>query len=100
MYGELLGLSSAERPEIPGIPGTWFRADDAQVHLVGAPPEGSEIDPTGPHFCFGVEDIEAAVAELEERRIPYRRGSQGPVVQIWVADPAGNTIELQQDRPL
>ena len=22
----------------------------------------------------------------------------GPVVQIWITDPAGNTVELQQDR--
>lgn len=26
------------------------------------------------------------------------RGAQGSMVQIWVADPAGNTVELQQDR--
>jgi catechol-2,3-dioxygenase len=26
------------------------------------------------------------------------RGAQGTVVQIWFVDPAGNTIEIQQDR--
>lgn len=68
---------------------------------------GAGIDPTGPHFCLAVEDVEAAVAELEGLGIPYARARQpaGPdwrdeVVQIWFTDPAGNTIELQQDHPL
>jgi len=67
------------------------------VHLVGAPPRGTEIDPTGPHFCVGVEDLDAAIAELDAANVAYLRGAQGPVVQIWVRDPAGNTVELQQD---
>jgi hypothetical protein len=29
--------------------------------------------------------------------IPYVRGAQGTVVQIWTTDRAGNTVELQQD---
>lgn len=99
-YREFLGLEGTERPEIPGIPGAWFSLDGTQVHLVGGPPEGTAIDPTGPHFCFGVEDLDQAVAELDSLGTPYRRAQQGDIVQIWIADPAGNTVELQQDRPL
>ena len=44
-----------------------------------------------------MEDLDAAIAELERDGIPYLRGAQGPVVQIWFADPAGNTIEIQQE---
>lgn len=99
-YRDLLALPDEPRPDVPGVPGAWFRVGDAQVHLVGAPAGGGPIRPTDAHVCFGVHDLDAAVAELDERGIPYVRGAQGDVVQIWISDPAGNTIELQQDRPL
>lgn len=97
-YGGLLGLGDKARPEIPGVPGHWHTVGDQELHLVGAPPTGNDIDPTGHHFCVTVEDLDAAVAELEERGIDYVRDVQGPgTVQIWISDPAGNTVELQQE---
>lgn len=97
-YGGLLGLADEPRPEIPGIPGHWHAVGGEQLHLVGAPARGRGIDPTGPHFCVLVEDLGAAVSELEGRGIPYERAVQGAgTVQIWITDPAGNTVELQQD---
>ena len=53
--------------------------------------------PTGPHVCFAVSDLGAAIAELEATGIPFTRGAQGETVQIWFNDPAGNTVEIQQD---
>ncbi len=98
-YGGLFGLDSKQRPDIPGIPGHWFEVSDQELHVVGAPPQGTEIDSTGNHFCIAVEDLDKAIAELEDRKIPYERALQGSgTVQIWISDPAGNTIELQQDR--
>ena len=98
-YAGLFGLDTKARPEIPGIPGHWFGVADQELHVVGAPPQGTAIDSTGNHFCVAVADLEAAVAELEDRKIPYQRAAQGAgTVQIWINDPAGNTIELQQDR--
>ena len=70
----------------------------AQLHLVDAPPGPAGIRPAGNHYCVAVDDLDGAIAELETRGIEYRRGAQGDVVQIWFVDPAGNTIELQQDR--
>jgi catechol 2,3-dioxygenase-like lactoylglutathione lyase family enzyme len=97
-YREVLGLGDEDRPEIPGVPGHWHRVGDQQLHLVGAPPSGRAIDPTGHHYCVAVDDLDAAIAELDARGIAYRRAVQGAsTVQIWVNDPAGNTIELQQD---
>jgi catechol 2,3-dioxygenase-like lactoylglutathione lyase family enzyme len=97
-YGALLGLGDKPRPEIPGVPGHWHIVGDQELHLVGAPPTGKTIDPTGHHFCVTVEDLDAAVAELEDLDIEYVRAVQGAgTVQIWISDPAGNTIELQQD---
>ena len=98
-YGGLFGLDSKERPVIPGVPGQWFAVSDQELHVVGAPPRGTAIDSTGNHYCIAVEDLDAAIAELQERHIPYERAVQGAgTVQIWINDPAGNTIELQQDR--
>jgi catechol 2,3-dioxygenase-like lactoylglutathione lyase family enzyme len=98
-YGDVLGLGDRVRPEIPGVPGHWHQVGDQELHLVVAPPSASAIDPTGPHFCVGVEDLDGAIAELEARGIEYLRAVQGEqqTVQIWIVDPAGNTIELQQD---
>lgn len=98
-YDGVFGLDSKDRPEIPGIPGHWFDVSDQELHVVGTPPLGSEIDSTGNHFCLAVEDLDKAIAELEDRKIPYERAVQGAgTVQIWINDPAGNTIEIQQDR--
>jgi catechol 2,3-dioxygenase-like lactoylglutathione lyase family enzyme len=96
-YRRLLELDDESRPVIPGVDGHWFAAGQIQLHLVDADEGPQAIKPTGPHVCFAVEDLPAAVAELEQSGIPYVEGAQGTVVQIWFVDPAGNTIEIQQD---
>lgn len=97
-YRDVLGLGDEDRPDIPGVDGHWHTVGDLQLHLVGAPPSGKSIDTTGHHYCVAVEDLDEAIAELDTRGITYVRGVQGESnVQIWIADPAGNTIELQQE---
>jgi catechol 2,3-dioxygenase-like lactoylglutathione lyase family enzyme len=107
-YRDLLGLGDAERPDLGSLGGHWHTLADQQLHLVDVParpaaePTG-DIDPTGPHWCVEVDDLAAAVAELDARGIRHVGGTQttpsGDVVaQVWCCDPAGNTIELQQDR--
>ena len=99
-YGGVLELGDVPRPEIPGVGGHWHAVGDQQLHVVAAPPRGTPIDSTGNHYCVAVADLDAAVAELEARGIPFRRGVLGEsVVQIWINDPAGNTLELQQELP-
>lgn len=99
-YRDVLGLDEAWRPEIPGVPGHWFTVGDAQIHLVGRDPSDQELDPSRHHVCLGVEDLAGAVAELEARGLPVIRAAQqhpgGEVVQVFVTDPCGNVIELQQ----
>jgi catechol 2,3-dioxygenase-like lactoylglutathione lyase family enzyme len=99
-YQAVLGLGVTERPDIPGVAGRWFSVGEAQVHLVDAAHRGSGIDPTGPHFCLGVDDLAEAVNELERRSIDYISDDSSGIRQVWICDPAGNTIELQEDRPL
>ncbi len=95
-YQSLFGMPDDVRPVIPGVDGHWFGAGNAQLHLVDASAAGV-IQPTGPHVCFAVTDLDAAIAELETEGIPYVEGAQGTTVQVWFVDPAGNTIEIQQD---
>ena len=106
-YRDVLGLPDLVRPDIPGLGGHWFALGDRQLHLVDDPRPATArgIDPTGPHFCVEVDDLDAAVAELDDLGIDHLRATQtrpvtgDEVVQIWIADPAGNTIELQQGEP-
>ena len=100
-YASVLGLAPAPRPDI-GIPGSWLDVDAAQVHLVGFPTVGVAIDPSDHHICFGVTDLGAATAELDAAGVAWVAADQtqldGRVVrQVFLADPAGNTIELQED---
>ena len=97
-YRSVLGLGDQPRPDMPGIPGHWHAVGALELHIVGAPARGEGIDPTGHHYCVAVDDLDAAVAELEAQGIAYVRAVQGAsTVQIWITDPAGNTIELQQE---
>jgi catechol-2,3-dioxygenase len=97
-YRDVLGLDDKTRPDIPGVAGHWHAVGDQELHVVAAAPKGTSVDPTGHHYCVVVADLAGAVAELEEREIPYEQAVQGEkTVQIWISDPAGNTIELQQE---
>ncbi len=100
-YADVLGLTSASRPDM-GIPGSWFDVGGAQVHLVGFPTSDIPIDPSDHHICFGVADLQAATDELDSAGVAWVSADQtqvdGRVVrQVFLADPCGNTIELQED---
>jgi catechol 2,3-dioxygenase-like lactoylglutathione lyase family enzyme len=97
-YRDLFETEELPRPVIPGISGSWLALGDTQLHLVDAAPAGTPIDRAADHWCVEVTDLDAARAELEQAGIPYDEGAQGPVVQIWINDPCGRIIELQQAR--
>lgn len=51
----------------------------------------------GQHFAIRVADLDGAVAELRGRGVPVGDPSPvGPGRQTFVADPAGNTVELYE----
>jgi catechol 2,3-dioxygenase-like lactoylglutathione lyase family enzyme len=98
-YSDLFELPDVPRPVIPGIDGSWLALGDVQLHLVDAAESDADSpDPVAPHWCMWVADIEAARAELESAEIDYKVGAQGDVVQIWIRDPNGQVVELQQAR--
>ena len=92
-YAEVLGLAPAARPDMPGVPGQWFTVSDAQVHLIGLAESGNDLDPTRHHVCFGVADLDVAIAHLDAHGVAHF----GSAEQIFFCDPAGNVIELQHD---
>jgi len=101
-YGELLGFGEIPRPEL-GVPGTWYRVGDTEVHLIqtpagvetGAPPP--KLSPLANHAAFQIDDYEAAVSALRARGLEVLETS-GAMGQLWVRDPDGNVIELIKPR--
>src|SRR5690606_23755453 len=92
-YRDVLGLEAAARPEMPGVPGQWFTVGDAQVHLIGRPPSERALNPSRHHVCFAVDDLPAALVELEGRGLEVLRAPSsrpdGATVQAFVTDPSG-----------
>ena len=89
-YEGLLGLRLAPRPDL-GFPGAWYEVGGAQVHLIQQPQPFDDIDPTGPHFAFQVDDFETVKRTLDERGLRYLHfGGQ----QLWLRDPDGNVVEI------
>ncbi len=105
-YTNVLGMSAdAGRPDIPAVPGWWINVGEGQqIHLMGGDfpspfAKGPGKDPTAVHVALAVEDIAEAKAEFERLGVPYwtLSGVAGPETeQVFVEDPCGNMIELQQ----
>jgi glyoxylase I family protein len=97
-YRDVLGLAdTGTRPDF-GFAGAWLDVGDAQVHLIGGSRGSGAIRPTDHHICFGVADLDEALGELEAAGTESFTIGEGDARQVFFADPAGNTIELQADR--
>ncbi|MGO9763766.1 MAG: VOC family protein [Solirubrobacteraceae bacterium] len=96
-YQSVLGFELTARPATLAIPGFWLASGASQLHIVGAPDSDDLLGPKGNHYCLAVQDINSAVDFLELHRVPYAEAGGLPVRQIWLRDPAGGAIELQQD---
>ncbi|HEY3810483.1 MAG TPA: VOC family protein [Acidimicrobiales bacterium] len=88
-------LGLVERPDRPdfGFPGAWLNAGNQQVHLIGAP-----VPPDrGQHFALLVDNLDAAIASLRAAGVQVSDAVPvGTSRQAFLADPAGNGIELHQ----
>lgn len=96
-YTGVLGIPAVPRQLPPEfavrVPGFWLQLGETQVHVIQAPLEGRPREPVGRHIAFYVENLDEAVATLGAAGIAYDRLGGF----VFLADPAGNTIELQQD---
>jgi catechol 2,3-dioxygenase-like lactoylglutathione lyase family enzyme len=102
-YTKLLGI-----PEVPiNFPGAqamlgsdrafWIQNQRTQMHLIGIPKKGEPREPVNTHVSWYVEDLDVALADIQAAGIEFRQLGEGLGRIIWIADPAGNTVELQQD---
>lgn len=92
-YTDVLGLTRRDdRPDF-AFDGAWLNAGDQQLHLIaGSVPKGE-----GQHFAVRVADLEATVAELRSKDVNVSDPKPvGTGLQAFVADPAGNLVELHQ----
>jgi glyoxylase I family protein len=92
-YTRVLGLTQrTDRPDF-SFGGAWLDAGDQQIHLIDA-----DVPPSlGQHFALAVSDLDAAVADLRALGVavtdPVKVGTGR---QSFLADPAGNRVELQE----
>jgi catechol 2,3-dioxygenase-like lactoylglutathione lyase family enzyme len=91
-YRDVLGLTQLPRPDLG--PGHWLDAGGQQVHLM----QSDEARPRSDHFAIRVDDLEAAVADLEGRDVKVFKSEYiaGAGRQAFLHDPFGNFIELNQ----
>ena len=90
--GVLGGTVRGDRPDF-GIAGAWIDLGASQVHLIEAAPPPV----LGQHFAIRVADLDDAVAELRSHGVDVADPSPvGPGRQTFLADPAGNTVELYE----
>ncbi len=101
-YCDVLGLVRGPRPAFD-FPGAWLYLGDCPViHLVGIE---SEARPAGTlrieHFAFSADDMDALLAALQVREIPFRVGQPPgfPLRQVSFSDPDGNRLHVDFDLP-
>ena len=104
-YCGLLGFEELPRPDFG--PGMWLRVGDLQLHFL----ETDQMPVPGPgfpHFALYVPagDFVPMAAALKEAGVPFvaepasRLDFGRPVQTAFVADPAGNIVELTDVGPL
>ena len=106
-YEKIVGLKKIPRPKI-NIPGEWYQLGENALHLIGGARRNG-IDPTGPHIAVQVDSIDETKRVLNEMGVEFLDAEvmmarmnlseeQRKMVgkQVWVADPDGNVLELQE----
>ena len=93
-YVKKLGFVPFERPEMK-VRGGWLRMGAQELHIMEAP--GASIDKKQ-HFALLVSDIDEAAEHLERQGVQFRRihNDDGRSDQIFIHDPSGNRIEIQE----
>lgn len=93
-YASALGCQErADRPDF-GFPGAWLDAGTQQIHLMqfGAPERSMS------HFALQIDDAQAWSKHLTANGVEHQLSPHTPGAgrQIFLHDPAGNQIELNE----
>lgn len=97
-YEGVLGLKEKPRPALD-FDGVWYDLGAHELHLMVVPdalPPAAQRPRRDYHVAFAIDDHEAVKARLTALGIPFREGRRG-FPQLFVHDPDGNLVELQQD---
>lgn len=96
-YGGVLGLTEKTRIDFD-FAGTWYVLGECELHLMVTSdplPCAEERPRRDFHVALQVDDFEATRRALDDAGLTYRPSSRG-LLQLFVRDPDGNLIELQQ----
>ena len=104
-YTAIVGLREGERPALP-FPGHFLYCESSPIavlHLATYQEDDLALaQSTGRfnHVCFRMRGLAEARARLAASSHPWREQERpgNPLVQIFVTDPAGLTVELSFDK--
>jgi catechol 2,3-dioxygenase-like lactoylglutathione lyase family enzyme len=101
-YEEILGMEQISRPDL-GLPGTWYAAGNAEVHLIETP-EGADVGTPAPsltplanHQAFAIDHYEQTLRHFKQHEVEVFETSE-ETGQMWVRDPDGNILEFITNR--
>jgi len=92
-----LGLKEKLRPSFD-FDGAWYDLGECELHLMVTserlPP--AELRPERDfHVALMIDDYDATMRALNAASVSFREGGYG-IKQLFVSDPDGNLIELQE----
>lgn len=97
-YKEVLGLEPVPVPDSLKAIRSWFKlGTDQQIHLLAGRTVSVNNDRNGSHFALFVQSINAAEVYLQQHQMSFHKQVRfDGAVQIYIADPDGYLIELNE----
>jgi catechol 2,3-dioxygenase-like lactoylglutathione lyase family enzyme len=101
-YGDTLGLATIEIPDSLKKVRAWFQLGNGQmIHLLAGRTTPIVNDRNGSHFSLFIKSIDETLVFLKKNKMPYHLQVRfGGVKQIYIADPDGYLIELNETNPI
>lgn len=102
-YREIVGLEVVAVPENLKTIRAWFKiAPGQELHLLaGRTQPVTNNDRNGAHFALSILDADPVEAYLKSKGVPYHRQQRfDKAWQIYITDPDGYVIELNEPKKL
>lgn len=99
-YKEVLGLEPIAVPDSLKAIRSWFKlGTDQQIHLLAGRTIAVNNDRNGSHFALFVQSITATELFLQKHQMAFHKQVRfDGAVQIYIADPDGYLIELNETK--